>query len=80
MKVERIERKEKDSPLHQYLAVVLVLVEVNIALYLTYTLIVAPENTKLIGRLFALALMLLALMFWALEKGYLADERVYALE
>lgn len=80
MKVERIERKEKDSPALQYVVIFLSLLECAITLYLIYVLLVAPERVKLIGTLFALSLLVLALIFWALEKGYLPEERVYTLE
>jgi hypothetical protein len=79
MKIEKIDRKEKDSPGFQALIIVLAIVEVGIAALLTYYAVVA-QDTKMVGRFLFLALVVLAVIFWAVEKGYLDYERIHAIE
>ena len=79
MKIEKIERREKDSPVHQFLVVALALAEAVITAFLVYYAVVVKDTT-MVGRLFLAALLILAGLFWALEKGYLDYERVHALE
>ncbi len=79
MKIEKIDRKEKDSPVLQGLIVLLTLVEVVLMSKITLAVINNPSSA-VIGKLLAMALIVLAVLFWALEKGYLAYERVYAIE
>lgn len=79
MKIEKIERKEKDSPGYQVLIIILAIAEAGLAALLAYYAVVL-QDTKMVGWLLFSALILLALIFWALEKGYLSYERVYAVE
>lgn len=79
MKIEKIERKEKDSPGFQALVVALAMIEAVITVFLLYYAVVVKDTT-MVGRLMITALLVLAGLFWALEKGYLDYERVHALE
>jgi hypothetical protein len=79
MKIERIERKEKDSIGHQVLVLVLAFLEAVITVFLVYYAVVVMDTT-MVGRLMLTGLLVLAVLFWALEKGYLDYERVHALE
>lgn len=79
MKIEKIERKEKDSPGFQALVIALALLEAVVTVFLVYYAVVV-KDTAMVGRLFLTALLVLAGLFWALEKGYLDYERVHALE
>lgn len=79
MKIEKIERREKDSQVHQFFVVVLALAEAVITALLVYYAVVVKDTT-MVGRLFLTALLILAGLLWALEKGYLDYERVHALE
>ncbi len=79
MKIEKIERKEKDSPGFQALVVALAMIEAVITVFLLYYAAVVKDTT-MVGRLMITALLVLAGLFWALEKGYLDYERVHALE
>jgi type IV secretory pathway TrbL component len=79
MKIKKIDRKEKDSLGFQALIIILSVVQAGIMIALTYNALIL-EDTKMVGRLLFLALIVLAVLFWAIEKGYLADERVYVIE
>lgn len=79
MKIEKIERKEKDSPGFQALVVALAVIEAVLTVFLFYYAAVVKDTT-MVGRLTITALLVLAGLFWALEKGYLDYERVHALE
>lgn len=79
MKIEKIDRKEKDSPALQALIVVLTIVEAGIVALLTYYAVVV-QDTKMVGQFLFLSFIVLAVIFWALEKGYLDYERIHAIE
>lgn len=79
MKIEKIERKEKDSPGFQALVVIFAIAEAVLAVFLVYYAVVVKDTT-MVGRFLITALLVLAGLFWALEKGYLDYERVYAVE
>ncbi len=79
MKIEKIERKEKDSPGFQALAVIFAVAEAVLAVLLVYYAVVVKDTT-MTGGLLMTALLVLAGLFWALEKGYIDYERVYAVE
>lgn len=79
MKIEKIERREKDSPGFQALVVAFAFAEAVITVFLVYYAAVIKDTT-MVGRLTLTALLVLAGLIWALEKGYLDYERVHALE
>lgn len=79
MKIEKINRKEKDSVGFQTLIIVLTILEAGIAVLLAYYAVIL-QDTKMVGRFLFLALVVLAAIFWAVEKGYLSYERIYAIE
>lgn len=79
MKIEKVDRKEKDSVVFQTLIIVLTILEAGIAILLAYYAVIL-QDTKMVGRFLFLALVVLAAIFWAVEKGYLSYERIYAIE
>ena len=84
MKIEKIERKEKNSLAAHVSLTILGLIQVILALLIIrYIWIMESSNKEIIitiGTLLGVSFIVFGIMFAILRKGYVADEIVTAIE
>jgi uncharacterized membrane protein YqjE len=80
MKIVNIETKEeRESLLFQLILVVLSIIVMALSVLIILEVISGGE-IKLIGTLIALSIFIIAMIIWAIKKGFIAEEIVTAIE
>lgn len=79
MEIEKIETRERESALAQLILIGLAIIVIILSVRIILEILFGGE-TKVIGTLIGIALLVLAMILGVLKKGFIAEEIVTAIE